>query len=87
MNLRDRLQVLTWIAAKVSLAEVEAVDRFGLVDNERFSPDAVRAYRLLWRWSAFRFSDAAQARFQARCGRAALERRFERCRALLARQR
>lgn len=85
MDMKDRLQLGTWLRARVSLKEVEAVSPFGLVGNERFSPAAVRAFRLLWRWSTVRLSDPAQGRYLDRCGRAALDRRIARCREHVAR--
>lgn len=85
MDMKDTLQLQAWLRARLSLAEVEAIEPVGLVGNSRFSPAAVRAFRLLWRWSAPRLTDPAQDRYVDRCGRAARDRRIERCRHHIAR--
>lgn len=80
---KDRQALSNWLRSGASLDEVESVSRTGLVDNERFTEAAVRAYRLLWNWCSYRFGgDAgdAQERYYAKCGREAFERRRKRAR-------
>lgn len=88
MTPKDLEQLRRWLASGASLGEVESVSQIGLVGNERFTEQARRAYRLLWTWSAPRFSDPAgskQDKYFNRRGYAALEQRFARCRAHIAR--
>lgn len=88
MTYKDREQLRRWIASGASLGEVESVPQTGLVGNERFTEQARRAYKLLWTWSAPRFSGSAgfkQDKYFNRRGYAALEQRFARCRAHIAR--
>ncbi len=85
MHPRDLVQLQVWLRSNASLADVESVERFGLLDNERFTEQARRAYRLLWEWSACRLSSEAQARFYAKCGEAALLRRIDRAKSILSR--
>lgn len=87
MTLQDKERLRIWLASRVSLGEVESTARYGLVGNERFTGAAVRAYKLLWTWSAPRFSDVAgkkQESYFSKCGMAALYRRYERCKAIAA---
>jgi len=49
------------------------------VGNQRFSLQAVRAFRLAWTWCGINFSEE-QNRFYARRGSDALNRRIERAR-------
>ncbi len=81
MSPKDRQVLAAWLRSRASLKEVEAIAPVGLVENERFTPTALRAFRLLWTWSAFRFSGPAgraQDRFFDRRGPLALTRRIER---------
>lgn len=69
------------------MAEVERSPATGLVGNKRFTSRAVRAFTLIWTWSAPRFAGHAglvQDRFYYRCGPAALVRRRERALAIVA---
>ena len=84
MNMQDRLVLSNWLRGKATLDEVEQAARYGLVDNQRFSENAPRAFKLIWTWSSARFSgpaDKLQSRFAARCGYEALERRMNRVQA------
>ncbi len=84
MSMKDTLQLSNWINSRVSLADVESVDRYGLVGNERFTESARRAYRLIWEWSAHRFGGSIGARQEMlwnRHGRDFVERRIARCKA------
>ncbi|MBM5458595.1 hypothetical protein H8F21_13580 [Pseudomonas sp. P66] len=85
MELKDRIQLARWLKCGATLAEVEDASHVGLVDNTRFTAVAVRAYKLLWTWSAPRFVGEAghvQERYYDRCGRAAYNRRLERALAI-----
>jgi hypothetical protein len=87
MSCKDREQLRRWLVSKASLTEVESVESIGIVGNIRFTDQALRAYKLLWTWSAPRFTGSAgfrQERFYRKRGAAALNRRFERCKALIA---
>lgn len=82
MKACDVIQVEKWLKNKVSLEEAEKTSSVGLVDNIRFTPNALRLYRLLWCWSAQRFSGdygIMQERYYKRRGMAALNRRIARC--------
>jgi hypothetical protein len=88
MLMKDQIVLRNWLRSGATLAEVESVSRFGLVDNERFTEQARRAYKLLWTWSASRFAGVAglkQERAYARLGSDGLRRRFERCNRIIAR--
>jgi len=88
MLMKDRLQLKIWLTAGASLASVQRTKPQGLVENERFTPAASRAFELLWRWSAPRFSGAAglsQERAYAKLGSQGLERRFQRARRIAER--
>lgn len=85
MNMKDTLQLSNWINSRASLADVESVDRYGIVGNERFTESARRAYVLIWQWSAHRFSGSIGARqgmLWNRHGRDFVERRIQRCKRL-----
>jgi hypothetical protein len=87
MDIQDTLCVQRWLKMKMSLAEVESVESIGMVDNKRFSRNAIRLFRLLWSWSAHRFSGEAgrkQDQYYARRGKEALNRRIERCQKFIA---
>lgn len=56
MLMKDKLQLIKWLKSNASLAEVENTKRFGLVENERFTERARKAYIFLWGWSTPRFS-------------------------------
>jgi hypothetical protein len=79
---KDSLQLGYWVSGRASLADVESVERFGIVGNERFSERARRRFRIIWEWSTFRFSSHAQDTFWNRHGRAAFYRRMRRVRRL-----
>lgn len=86
MKMRDQIQLVNWLRSGASLAEVESVSPIGLVGNVRFSPAAVRAYKLIWAWSAPRFhgeAGSAQERFYTKRGAAATMRRIDRCRSIV----
>jgi len=88
MLMKDTIALGNWLRSKATLAEVESVSQYGLLDNERFTEQARRAYRLLWTWSAPRFGGIAglkQERAYARLGADGLRRRFERCNRIIAR--
>lgn len=81
MTMRDRIILAGWLRAGLSLAEVEAIPRIGLVGNERFSEAARRAYILIWSWSAPRmagWAGAEQDRLYSKAGKALYQRRIER---------
>lgn len=81
--MKDRLVLANWLAAGATLAEVEGASRIGLVENERFTENARRAFRLIWVWSVPRLGGIAgslQERYYQRCGREALSRRHARAR-------
>lgn len=88
MEAKDILQLSYWVHGRASLADVESVDRIGLVDNERFTEQARRAFVLYWTWSTFRHSGRADW-LQERCYRAhgmdGLKRRIARAHRLMAR--
>jgi hypothetical protein len=87
MQLCDVVQVQKWLKTNTSLAEVESTRSVGLVENTRFTNQAVRLYRLLWCWSAQRFSGdygTIQERYYKRRGLAALNRRIARCQRLIS---
>jgi len=54
MQMKDRLQLQTWLRSNASLAEVMRVPRFGLVENERFTEKARKHFLFLWRWGSTR---------------------------------
>lgn len=82
MHPRDLMAVQAWLRTSASLADVEAAQSTGVVGNTRHTEQAVRLFRLLWTWSAPRFTGDAgqqQDRFFTRCGSPALARRIQRC--------
>lgn len=85
MTQQDRLQLVRWIASGATLHEVENAPPVGMVGNIRFTETARRAFRLAHEWSAPRFSSTAQSRYFTKCGAAALDRRINRARHLVAR--
>lgn len=88
MDMKDTLQLHQWLASKASLADVESASPYGLVGNVRFSPAAVRAYRLAWSWSAHRFGGPIgwrQETLWKRHGREFVEHRIARTRARIER--
>lgn len=81
MDHRDKTQLAVWLRTGATLAEVETTAHLGLVGNTRFTNQAVRAYKLIWTWSAARFSGLAgisQERLYDRCGPEVLQRRMAR---------
>lgn len=87
MQTKDKIVLAQWLRTRASLADVGAVSSRGLVDNERFTENARRAYRLIWTWSAYRLGGTAgrrQDRVWSKCGREFLDRRIERCRRIAA---
>jgi hypothetical protein len=84
MNPRDIATVAPWLRVGASFEDVNNAARFGLLDNARFSTDAVSLYNAIWAWSTFRFSGSAgraQERYVEKRGIEALKARFERVRA------
>lgn len=83
MQPKDIIAVERWLRSGASLYEVETTPRFGLVDNERWTPQAVRLYRLIWEWSAYRLNSERQDRAYRRLGTEGIKRRIERCHRLV----
>lgn len=87
MEMKDTIQLERWLAGRASLQDVMSVERFGLLDNERFTEQARRAYILAWEWSAPRFSGRIgwrQEMLFKRHGQAFLQRRYDRCNRMIA---
>lgn len=80
LSMQDSRILCGWVAGRASLADVESVDPIGIVGNVRFSERARRRFRLIWEWSAFRYSSRAQDVFWNRHGRDAFYRRMARVR-------
>lgn len=88
LNMKDSIQLSNWLRGGATLGEVESVERFGLVENERFTEAARERFRFIHRWSAPRFcgqSGEAQERFYLMHGWAALDRRIARVNAAVGR--
>ena len=85
MNLTDTLAVGNWLRGRASLAEVEDAPRYGILQNERHSHNAVRLFKLLYIWTAPIYANHPQYRYFKRCGEAALLRRIERAKRLAQR--
>lgn len=85
MNIKDKLKIWEWLYYGASLREVENISCIGLVGNVRFTPEAKRVYRLIWEWSAVRFSSESQKLRYIQCGMAGIDRRIERCRRIVSR--
>lgn len=83
MEMKDILAVSIWLRGRCSLADVEAADPTGLLGNTRFTPQAVRLYRLLWLWSGFR-SGPEHDRAWERLGSVGYARRLARCQKWIA---
>lgn len=84
MHPADMEQLACWLRSRASLADVERAQQYGLVGNQRFTEDAVRAYKLLWLWSAPRFGGEAGARHDeayTKLGGSLYSRRIERAKA------
>lgn len=79
MNMQDTRALDKWLRSGATLASVEKAAHIGLLGNERFSPQAVRAYRILWEWSALRLSSSRQEQAYRKIGQTKLMRRIERC--------
>lgn len=80
---QDKLVLQSWLRSGVSLAYVEALVQRGLVENTSYSDNAVRAFKLIWSWSAVRLTGeagSAQARYELKCSKQALDKRIERAR-------
>ena len=60
-RLADRIALSVWLRTGASLASVEASQSVGILGNCRHTSQAVRAFRLIWSWSAPRMSGAAGA--------------------------
>lgn len=60
-RLADRIALSVWLRTGASLASVEASQPVGILGNCRHTAQAVRAFRLIWSWSAPRMSGAAGA--------------------------
>lgn len=87
MEMKDKLAVSTWLKSGASLADVETVANVGIVGNVRFTPQAVRAYKLLWTWCAFRFAGSAgrkQDNFFNKCGSTMFHNRLARANRIAA---
>lgn len=80
MKIKDRLALANWRHA--SLADVEAVSQYGLVDNERFTPRAKRTFRLLHEWGCVRYSSRVQNDYYCRFGSEGVDRRIARAQRL-----
>lgn len=81
MTIKDQLVLASWLQQKLSLDEVMQAQQMGLVGNARFSNQAIRAYQIIWSWSAIRLHGEAgenQARFEAKCGKDRLNARISR---------
>lgn len=86
LSLDDRRLLESWVRMGASLDYVESLNPNGLVENERFSPMAVRVFRLYWSWSAIRLHGEAgawQERFEKRRGKSALDNRIARAKAIV----
>ena len=76
---RDLEVLSVWLRAKFSLDDVLSISSYGLVGNERFSHKAVRAFVMIWSWSAVRLEGDAgmrQSRFEQKCGKDKLDMRI-----------
>lgn len=85
MTPRDQQHLAYWLGTGCSLAEVEAVDKIGIVGNVRFSERARDWFRLIWTWSAPRFEGLAgfkHDRAYAKLGRERYNRRIQRIKQL-----
>lgn len=82
MQMKDRLQLQTWLRSNASFDEVMRTPRFGLVENERFTEKARDHFRFLWLWSGARES-ARHDRFYNAVGADAYWRRIERVRRII----
>lgn len=83
---KDINTLTNWVKGRASLRSVEEVSRYGLVENERFTENARRAYRLIWGWSAVRLSGPYgtwQDRVFDRWGASFVDRRIQRCNELV----
>lgn len=78
-TIQDRERVALWLRTRTSLREVLDTPAWGLVDNRRFSPKAVRAYSLIYKWSSFKFSE----KYPDTMSYAAIMRRVSRCHKLV----
>ena len=82
MNIKDTLQLSNWINSRASLADVESVDRYGIVGNERFTESARAGVCAHLAMVRHRFSGSIGARQEMlwnRHGRDFVERRIQRC--------
>lgn len=83
MEMKDRLALAAWLRSGASLTDVNSLNRYGAVENERFTEQARRAFYLIWSWSAWRTEGEAgdkQYRYLKARGVEALERRHQRAR-------
>lgn len=78
MNNKDKQQLTVWLRTNTTLNQVENTSNIGLVDNVRFSSDAVRWYKFIWEFSCHRLSSTKQDRLYNKHGLKALHRRFNR---------
>jgi hypothetical protein len=85
LSIKDRMVLAYWLRAGVSLSEIDSTSRIGIVENERYSSRTVDVYRIMWEWSAPRYSSRAQERYYNRCGMDALNRRIQRCQKIVFR--
>lgn len=54
MTRKDYQQLSIWLRGGATLDEVLSTPTYGLVENQRFTEAARRAYILLWTWCAYR---------------------------------
>lgn len=88
MTAKDRLVLARWIRSGATLGQVEDTASVGIVGNKRFTPAAVRAYKLVWLWCSHRFGGEMgrrQQRAYNRLGKDRFQRRLERGRRWAAR--
>ncbi len=78
MNYQDKEVLKMWLRTNATLAQVSNTSNIGLVDNVRFSDDAVRWYKFIWEFSCHRFSSKKQDVIYNKHGLKALHRRFNR---------
>jgi hypothetical protein len=86
LTLKDKCVLQSWLRSGATLAQVEAIERIGLVGNERFTEAARDRFVLLWTWSTYRFHGQAgmlQDSYERQYGLTALLRRINRVRRVL----
>lgn len=86
LSLRDQNTLATWLRTGMNLADVERIERHGLVGNARFSERTRDWFKFLWTWAAPRFSGAAAKkhdRAYKRLGKLGYDRRIARVQELV----